>query len=66
MSWLEKFPALYQVDGENENLVPCQNLAHAITATEPKRNQPLILGEPENKQMVQDRTCSFSSPSIFR
>ena len=66
MSWLEKFSALYQVDGENENLVPCQNLAHAITATEAKRNQPLILGEPENKQMVQDRTCSFSSPSIFR
>ena len=31
VSWREKFAALEQVDSEYEHLVPCQNLAHAIS-----------------------------------
>ena len=54
VSWGEKFAALEQVDSEYEDLVPCQNLAHAISTAEPKRNQSLILDKPKDRTMKKD------------
>ena len=52
--WGQKFAALEQVDSEYEDLVPCQNLAHAISTSEPKRNQSLILDKPKDRTMKKD------------
>ena len=49
MPWREKLAALEQIDGENENLVPRKNLAHAITTAYTKRNQPLVFDKPKNR-----------------
>ena len=52
MPWREEFAALKQVDDEYEDLVPCKNLPHAITTSQTKRNQPLVLDKPKKKQVV--------------
>ena len=49
MPWREKLAALKQVNGEYEDLVSCQNLAHAIPTAKAKRNQPLNLDKPVNR-----------------
>ena len=51
MPWREELSALEQIDGENEDLVPCKNLAHAVTTAVAKRNQPLVLDKPGYEQM---------------
>ena len=52
MPWREEFSALKQVDGEYEDLVPCKNLAHAITTAQTKRNQPLVLDKPRKRKVL--------------
>ena len=49
MPWWKKLAALEQVHGENEDLVPRKNLAHAISTAEAERNQPLVLDKPLNR-----------------
>ena len=51
MPWRKKLSALEQIDGEYEDLIPCKNLAHAVTTAVAKRNQPLVLDKPGYEQM---------------
>ena len=51
MPWRKKLSALEQIDGEYEDLVPCKNLAHAVTTAVAKQNQPLVLDKPGYEQM---------------
>ena len=56
MPWREELAALKQVDGEYEDLVPCKNLAHAITTSQTKRNQPLVPDKPRKRNVLIKKT----------
>ena len=44
--WQELQP-LHQVDSEQEDLIPCQQLSHAVPLANTKRDQPLMLAISE-------------------